>query len=218
MFTLSCQGAWVGEEGRFEEDVYLHYQTLTELELPFEEAWNITNGGRTHEDGAHHFVTWGLGQRYAFDAVIHVDGKSHVGEGTQNEDYYCFGRRLNAPGAGVVIALENSIEDNVPGQLSDGIATGNYVMIDHQNGEFSVLAHFQQGTIIVAVGDRVVAGQELGKAGNSGNSTEPHLHYHLQNTATLFKSAGLPAIFQGYYADGTYVEAGEPSAGQAVSK
>jgi hypothetical protein len=65
-------------------------------------------------------------------------------------------------------------------------------------------------------GDQVKAGDLLGLCGNSGNSSEPHLHYHLQTTAEFGKGEGLPAQFQGYVADGEDVERGEPRKGQAI--
>lgn len=214
----ACEKIFIGDEGTLEEDIYLNYQTKTNLELPFEEEWHIINGGRTHEDGAHHFITWGLGQRYAFDAVIKIDGKSHSANGSKNEDYYCFGKQLNAPAGGIILEMANNIEDNKPGELNENTAVGNYVLIDHLNGEYSVLAHFKKGTIVVSVGDTIIQGQKLGKAGNSGNSTEAHLHYHLQNSPKLLNSLGLPASFKSYYADGIFTNKGEPTKGQVVNK
>jgi len=91
-------------------------------------------------------------------------------------------------------------------------------MIDHLNGEYSMLAHFKKGTIIVSVGDIVIKGQEVGKAGNSGNSTGPHLHYHIQNTPEYLDGIGLPAQFLNYYADDVLIERGEPVKRQFVRK
>jgi murein DD-endopeptidase MepM/ murein hydrolase activator NlpD len=59
-----------------------------------------------------------------------------------------------------------------------------------------VLAHLKQGSIVVKVGDNVKRGQLLGKCGNSGNSSEPHLHYHLQNSAVLQDGLGIKCVFQ----------------------
>lgn len=214
----SCEKILIGNKGALEEDIYLNYETKTNLKLPFDEAWYISNGGRTHEDGVHHFITCGFGQRYAFDAVIKVDYKTHSGNGNQNEDYYCFGKQLNTPADGIILEMENDIEDNLPGELNENTAVGNYVLIDHLNGEYSILAHFKKGTIVVSVGDTITQGQELGKAGNSGNSTEAHLHYHLQNSPKLLNSSGLPASFKNYYTDGIYTDKGEPTKGQVVTQ
>ena len=115
------------------------------------------------------------------------------------------------------MALKNNIEDNIPGVLNkNGV---NFVIIDHLNGEFSVLVHLKKGSIIVAVGDTVVKGQEIGKVGNSGNSTQPHLHYHLTTSQSLDGSGiGLPIQFLNYYEDDEFVDRGEPVRGQTVRK
>ncbi len=223
ILLTACTDVLIGDIGSFDEDIYLNYQTKTELELPFEEVWYVSVGGRTHLTGGHHFITRGSGQRYAYDLGIVIDGSSFVGDGSSNEDHYCFGKRLNAPGDGKIIALENTIDDNyTPGIVNRSInansIAGNYIMIDHLNGEFSMLAHFKKGTIIVAVGDTVVKGQEVGKAGNSGNSTGPHLHYHIQNTPNYLEGLGLPAQFKNYYADDVLVDSGELVRGQSIRK
>ncbi len=214
LILTSCTDALMGDEGKLDEDIYMNYQTITALELPFEEEWFAVNAGKTHTQGAHHFIT--RGERYAYDMVIVQNGRSYAGDGTKNEDYYCFGKRLNAPGDGKIIGIENTIEDNKPGMVRNN--SGNYVIIDHLNGETSILGHFKQGSIIVSVGDTVVKGQEVGKAGNSGNSTEPHLHYHLQRTSERLIGVGLPAQFLNYYEDDIFVERGEPVRGQRISK
>ncbi|RKR13064.1 peptidase M23-like protein [Maribacter vaceletii] len=186
---------------------YLNYETQTALELPFDEEWWVFWGGRSVSDNYH---AAHREQRFALDIVQKINRSTHTGNGSQNEDYYCFGKRLNAPGSGVVIAMINNIHDNVPGQFNRDFPIGNYVIIDHENGEFSILAHFKKGSIIVSVGEMVLKGQELGKAGNSGNSSEPHLHYHMQTTADPFDGDGLPTQFINYYANDQYVERGEP--------
>ena len=223
LMLTSCADTLIGDEGKQDEDRYLNYQTLTDLELPFEEEWAVIAGGRTHSDGGHHFITRGTGQRYAYDIAKVIDGRLVSGDGSTNEDSYTFGARLNAPSDGKIISLENNIEDNIrPGIINENInnsnLAGNYIMIDHLNGEYSLLAHFKKGTIIVSVGDTVINGQEVGKAGNSGNSTGPHLHYHLQNTPDYLNGIGLPAQFSNYYEDDVFIERGEPVRGQIVLK
>ncbi len=223
---VSCTDTLIGDEGKLDEDIYLNYQTKTELELPFEEEWYVFNGGKTHREGAHHFTTRGGGERYAIDFVIVVDTeistgilrKIHSGDGRQNEDHYCFGKRLYAPGNGKVIEVVNTIDDNQPGTINRDQPGGNYIIIDHLNGETSILAHLKKGSIIVSVGDTVVKGQEVGKAGNSGVSDAPHLHYQLQGTSGELEELGLPAQFLNYYEDDTHVVRGELFRNQKVKK
>jgi murein DD-endopeptidase MepM/ murein hydrolase activator NlpD len=71
---------------------------------------------------------------------------------------------------------------------------GNYVVIDHGNGEFSHLGHLKPGSVKVAVGDKVRAGQTLAQVGTSGSSLFPHLHYELATTAGT-DGEGVPSQF-----------------------
>jgi murein DD-endopeptidase MepM/ murein hydrolase activator NlpD len=192
---------------------YLEYETRTRLRLPFQGEWHVFWGGRSLSENYH---AKAKDQRFAYDLLILKDGASHAGEGKRNEDYYCFGRPVVAPGSGIVHAVEDSIEDNVPGVMNPRQAMGNHVVVDHGNGEFSFLAHFRRGSVRVKAGDRVNAGDVLGLCGNSGNSSEPHLHYHLQDTPEPFMGSGLPAQFVDYIADGQAVERGEPTRGQRI--
>lgn len=221
MFTstfllTSCADMLMGDVGKFDEEVYLNYKTKTVLELPFEDDWYIAAGGKSLEEN-HHF-TPNRHQRYALDIVQVINNSGRTGDGTKNEDYYCFGKRLNAPGDGKIIAMENAIEDNVPGIKNDKQTLGNYIVIDHLNGEYSFMLHFKKNSIIVAVGDTVVRGQQVGLAGNSGYSTGPHLHYHLQTTPSLATGVGIPMQFVNYYTNDVFTERGEPLTGQTVKK
>ena len=86
---------------------------------------------------------------------------------------------------------------------------GNCVIIDHGNAEYSVLAHMQEGSVMVKAGERVAAGQVIGKLGNSGDAFGPHLHYQLQSGPQLFHDQGLPFRFQNVDVPhrGTYFDA-----------
>jgi len=192
---------------------FLDYETKTLLRLPFDGEWYVFWGGRTVTEN-YHAVT--EDQRFAYDILMMRDGTSYKGDGKKNEQYYCFGERVLAPGAGVVVALENGVEDNTPGEMNPRQPMGNYVTIDHGNGEYSFLAHFQKGSVTVTKNQRVELREFLGLCGNSGNSSEPHLHYHLQTTSWFQQGKGLPAQFQDYMADGEPVKRGEPVKGQTV--
>ncbi|MDY8136056.1 M23 family metallopeptidase [Aquimarina sp. 2201CG5-10] len=212
----SCTDILMGDEGKLDEEIHLSYQTITELELPFENEWYVVWGGRSAIQNQHFYSR---NERYAIDVLQIVNGVSFTGDGTQNEDYYCFGKRLNAPGTGKIIAMENNIEDNIPGALNRDQPGGNYIIIDHLNGEVSVMAHFKKNSIIVSIGDTVEKGQEVGKAGNSGNSTEPHLHYHLQTTSeSPSDGIGFPIQFTNYYENDVFIGRGEPVRGQKIRR
>ena len=94
---------------------------------------------------------------------------------------------------------------------------GNHVIIDHGNGEFSFLCHLRNGSVKVKPGDKVTKGQEIARCGNSGNTSEPHLHYHLQATGKFGDGDGLPAQFRDVVIDGKDVARGEPLRGQTIA-
>ena len=166
----------------------------TELLLPFKGQWRVFWGGDTAELNHHHEVP---NQRFALDLVgVGEDGKTQRGDGTRNEDYYAFGREVLAPAEGTVIEVIEGVRDNTPGSMNPYSAVGNCVTIQHRDDEVSVLAHFKQGSIVVKPGDTVKRGQLLGQCGNSGNSSEPHLHFHLQNSPVFQNGLGIKCTFQ----------------------
>jgi len=169
-------------------------ENQTPLSLPFGGRWFVAWGGDTRKLNQHHDNP---GQRYAFDFVV-VDerGKSHRGDGKKNEDYYAFGREVLAPAGGLVTDVITGVRENVPGSMNPYSALGNAVIIQHSPHEFSVLAHLKLGSIKVKAGQRVRRGQVVGLCGNSGNSSEPHLHYHLQNTAVMQDATGIKCYFR----------------------
>ncbi len=193
---------------------YLDYETRAPLRLPFEGEWFVFWGGRTVNQNYHAQT---MDQRFAYDIVVTQDGKSHAGEGTSNADYYAFGKELFAPADGRVVAALDGIPDNVPGVMNAWQALGNHVVLDHGNDEFTFMAHIKQGSVAVQTGDVVKAGDPLGQCGNSGNSSEPHLHIHLQDTPEFLVGKGKPLPFQNYVADGEAVERGEPLKGMVIA-
>jgi hypothetical protein len=166
----------------------------TQLSLPFKGRWLVFWGGDTRELNHHHDVP---NQRFAFDLLgVGEDGKTRRGDGTRNEDYYAFGREVLAPADGSVIEVIEGVRDNTPGSMNPYSAVGNCVLVQHREDEVSVLAHFKQGSIVVKAGEQVKRGQLLGRCGNSGNSSEPHIHYHLQNSPVLQDGLGIKCVFQ----------------------
>jgi hypothetical protein len=164
------------------------------LELPFDGEWKVFWGGDTEEQNHHHSVA---SQKYAFDLLrVDKNGKRYKNQGEENEDYFAFGKKVLAPADGVVTEVIRGVRDNRPGSMNPYSALGNTVFIEHGKNEVSVLAHFKQKSILVKVGDKVRKGQPLGLCGNSGNSSEPHIHYHLQNTPIIQDGAGIKCVFE----------------------
>jgi hypothetical protein len=178
------------------------YEQQTELGFPLEGKFVIAGGHAFNEDHRDE-----RSQFYADDIIgLGPDYQLVRGDGASNEDYYTWGREILAPAAGTVVFARNDVPDNSrPGvieadrflSLPDPLHAigGNLVVLDHGNGEFSLLGHMMQGSVRVRTGDRVERGQVLGLVGNSGNSDAPHLHYHLMAGDTLFQSDGLPSRF-----------------------
>ncbi len=193
----------------------LDYVTKTELHLPFRGDWYVFWGGRTMEQN-HHAAS--KSQRFANDVAIVKDGVTHTGDGSKLTDYYCYGAEVLAPAAGTIVWACDSLPNQTPGQMDPAHPVGNGVIIDHGNGEFSVLAHMQPHSVRVKVGDRVVADQVLGLCGNSGNTTEPHIHFHLQDGPDMATAEGLPARFVHIVVDGKPTDSAELLRGQVVSR
>lgn len=192
------------------------YETRTELQLPFEGEWYVTAGGRTVEQNQH---SLDYSNRFAYD-LVSADEFAPGGPRVRNEDFATWGEPILAPAPGIVAAVRDGIRDNSPGEINDDptVSMGNFVSIDHGNGEFSVLGHLQMGSLRISVGDRLQSGEVVGSAGNSGNSNGPHLHYNLQDRADPNRGTGLPAQFRSFVADGQLVDRGEPVQGQRIRR
>ncbi|MCM3715611.1 M23 family metallopeptidase [Alkalihalobacillus oceani] len=175
--------------------------------MPITGSW-LTFWGGTNQLVNYHYPV--ESQRYAYDLVVVENGSTFEGEATNNESYHAFGKEVVAPAAGTVVSVENGIADNTPGiETNEQEPLGNHVIIDHHNGEYSVLAHFQQGSLQVSEGDQVEAGQLLGLCGNSGNSSEPHIHFHVADSAEWEEAASIRITFE----DGVEPVRGEEATG-----
>ena len=132
-------------------------------------------------------------------------------------DYGIWGREVYAVGDGLVVEMGDRFPEKlmsdpvkfnqpeyVKGVLKELIpqigwtnaAAGNYIVIDHLNGEFSVYCHLQEGSIRVRVGDKAKKGMVIAKVGNTGNSSAPHLHFQLTDGPNFFTANGLPMMFE----------------------
>ncbi|HVS16618.1 MAG TPA: M23 family metallopeptidase [Thermoanaerobaculia bacterium] len=204
-------GAAVTAEGGL--TVVLH-QSLNRYRLPVDGRWIAAAGPSLH---GHH--RWSSIQEFAFDLVrIGEGGLTHRGAGQRLADYYAYGEPVRVMEQGVVVAVLDGVEESdgdlqqsgesdeaffqrtleaQQRRLAKGFpyAMGNHVVIEHADGEHSHYAHLQTGSIAVAAGDRVARGEQIGRLGHSGNSTEPHLHVHLTDGPDVAHSRSLPLAF-----------------------
>lgn len=161
-----------------------------------------------------HPLIVGLGMKYNISrfgmdfVVVDGAGRHFKNDGKKVEDYYVFGRPVLAPAAGVVADCIDGRPDNRIGEFNmdyDELMRtkdlrmfgGNFVVLDHGHGEFTFFAHLQNGSQKAKQGDRVVAGQEIGRVGNSGDSFWPHLHFQVMTSAS-FDCELLPPVFASY--------------------
>jgi murein DD-endopeptidase MepM/ murein hydrolase activator NlpD len=188
----------------------MNYKTKTSLILPFKGTLIVGNGGRSAKINNHYSSR---SQRYAYDFMsVYFKNK-----GDKIEDYDAFGVEVIAPADGVISQVIDGSIDMQLGERDTSVYPGNMIIIDHGNGEWSVLSHFKHNSITVKEGDIVNQGDILGLCGNTGNTSEPHIHYHLQDNALLIRAKGLPAQFHTILVDGLLKERVEPIRYQKVS-
>jgi hypothetical protein len=177
-------------------------QQKTTLRLPFEGVW-VPNAGNDlstgHRRGGLNNLT-----TYAWDFVkLGENGMPFRTTGKDPKDYYTYDQPVLAAADGTLVEMRNDIPDygireDPPAEMMrrDGdVFAGNLVTLDHGSGEYSLTCHMRPGTVTVKIGDRVKAGQLLGRAGNSGNSGVPHIHFNLMNGPKWLQAAGLPGLF-----------------------
>ncbi len=149
------------------------------VKLPFWGKWKITqafDGEITHRG------EW----KYAWDFEITDQyGNPFRGRGTEVTDYYCYNKPVSAPADGLVVAVENGVEDNAVGEVNLDKNWGNSIVIKHAEQLYSQLSHLKKGSIKVREGDTVKKGDLLAYTGNSGRSPQPHLHFQFQSTPQI---------------------------------
>jgi hypothetical protein len=192
-----------------------------ELSLPFTGRW-LTQNSPARRVPSHGIDL--LGQRYAID-FVGVDDRRRTAEHSDwrtvlatepAERFLGFGRPILAPAGGVVAAVHDGEIDHAArrsqiallpyalgqaARLRQGVAAvaGNYVVIAlPQSSAFVALVHLRQDSLQVETGDRVVPGQPLGECGNSGNSTQPHVHLQVMDSRDLSVARGLPMTFRDF--------------------
>jgi murein DD-endopeptidase MepM/ murein hydrolase activator NlpD len=165
------------------------------MRLPFGEEWTVDQGGSefslNNHMGSGSYYVW-----HAVDLVIRNEaGKTYSGDGTKNQDYFAYGKEVLAPADGTVRMVIGGVPDNRPGSRNEFNASGNAVVIEHSPTEFSGVFHLKPYSTRLKVGDVVRAGQAVGRCGNSGNSANPHLHFHIMSSYESYKALGITPYF-----------------------
>jgi Peptidase family M23 len=163
-------------------------------------------GGCCSTIAAHRFALLPLNgsiwpaQRFAIDFVqLDEEGRLFEGDLKNLDNWHFFGADVLAAASGRVIEVVNDLPNQVPGALPPRITidegSGNRVIMDIGDGRFALYAHMIPGSIVVEEGQRVRAGEKLGRLGNSGNTDAPHLHFQIMDGPGDLNSVGLPFVF-----------------------
>jgi len=186
------------------------------VRLPADVPLQVIWGGDRVEVNYHVVVP---DQRWAYDLVV----APYFVASPELTDYGCYGVPVVAPAAGVVVKAHDGEPDMTPGVLSNNTAApeGNVVAIRLETGTYLIIAHLKAGSVLVQVGDTVAEGQPIGQCGNSGHTSEPHIHIHHQRQdPTVYPlnfAEGLPLYFRDHDGPpmpegGVRVEDGQPIA------
>lgn len=190
------------------------YQSPNQHYLPVSGSWYVAAAPAPN---AHH--RWGYMEEFAYDLIVIGDSnRTYRNDYTLPQNYYCYGQPVYATEDGEVAEALDGIADAeiYPKELSQdeymkfiqerqgkllerygfpGLQ-GNHIIIKHTGNEYSFFAHLQTGSLLVKTGDKVKKGQIIARVGNSGNSTEPHLHFQMNESPDVFKSRGIPVRFK----------------------
>jgi len=140
-------------------------------------------------------------QRFAIDWMrLDDQGRMVHGDESDVHNYPDYGADVLAVADAKVVSALNNLDDQVPGRLPEPSSItietvdGNHVVLDLGGGRFAFYAHLQKNSVRVRPGDQVKKGAVLGKLGNTGNTSAPHLHFHIMNRPSPVAADGLPYV------------------------
>ena len=176
--------------------VYPSVEECVLLDLPVKGTWLAGHAGQEAWVNYHSAYP---PQKFAMDITkLNAVGKYFMNNGSECTDFNSFGDSVFAPIGGIVFNFADTFETQKVLNGSDTInPAGNFVEIEIDKSKYLFLAHLLKGSVQVKTGDTLQKGQWLGLSGNSGNTTWPHLHMHIQNQPALndTNAVGLPYRF-----------------------
>lgn len=182
--------------------------------LPVDGAWTVVWGGEDLD--ANRLARFEPDRRYGMHLVVERDGRTHAGDGSRPEDYHAFGQAVLAPCDATVVRASDGAPDGAIGTRSTEEPFGNHLVLEVAPAEFLFLTQLRAGSLAVAPGARVAAGEKLAEVGSSGWSAvtpEPHLALHLQDTPEPHRGEAIPWRFCSYRSGGVPVARGLPRGG-----
>lgn len=171
-----------------------HLWTKNTYHMPICDEWFVFWGGTNEFENYHYLYPH---QRYAYDLIRVVDHQTFKNEGIHNEDYFAFGAKVVAPLDGKVLQVIQHIPDQPVGEMNEADFLGNYIILEHAEGEYSLIAHLKQYSTVVKQGDVVKSGELLALCGNSGNSSEAHIHFQVMDCPHIEQANSLRIRFEG---------------------
>jgi murein DD-endopeptidase MepM/ murein hydrolase activator NlpD len=174
------------------------------------EGWMNGNGCCVTTEGGHRSHRFTVdGQRIVTPETFAIDfqrvqgTRYYKGYGTRNEQYFAYGAKVSSVANGKVVFIRDGLPEQTPNAPIVGVERtldfgGNHVVVRIGHGVYAYYAHLQPGSIDVQKGEHVKTGQLIGKLGNSGNSTGPHLHFGLSSGPESLTSNSLPFVFDRY--------------------
>ena len=192
----------------------IHHAKLHVLGAPLMGANWLASDGPSNDESNHHrrgvFVSEGrasISRRYAIDWQQTKNGETFSGDPLDKRSYYSYGKPVLAVADSRVIVAKDGLPDNAPGHnesfhpatpITMATVGGNRITLDLGSGQFAQYMHLQPGTLRVKAGDRVRRGQVLARVGSSGDAREPHLHFQVTTSSSLFANEGLPYLIEHY--------------------
>jgi murein DD-endopeptidase MepM/ murein hydrolase activator NlpD len=215
--SLDSSGQNVNANGSIPISVF---QSAIEYDFPLRGTWYIGASATLH---SHH--RWAAMEEFALDILqFRERSKSYKTTGVTSQDYFAFGQDVIAVADGTVVeAVDKYTDDDaklkqenetydqydqrIQSEQMQSLAqdpytvAGNYIVIRHNDSEYSMYAHLKSGSVKIKKGDLVKRGQVIANVGNTGSSTEPHLHFQLQDGSDPLRSRALPVRFRNAFVE-----------------